>query len=253
MHLTAEQSDVIYQPEEINQIDFSRTPKHVAIIPDGNRRWALRQFMNLDQGHRKGADNLITILKAAKELTIKTVTIYAFSTENWSRSDWEVEAVLNIIKNHLEEQCASMIENGIKLFTIGDCSKLPEDLQETLQKVKNATAHCTDLDLVLALNYGSRDELRRAMLAMLDDCKAGKIHREMVSEKLIGTYLDTAHWRDPELLIRTSGEFRMSNFLLWQISYTEIYNTPVYWPDFTPQHFLEAIITYQSRYRRGGQ
>jgi undecaprenyl diphosphate synthase len=238
-----------YTPEELAALDKRRVPRHVAFIPDGNRRWARERDASSARGHREGADILMDIVKAAKSTGVGYVSFYIFSTENWARDPLEVQAILWLIDSYLKEQCPTMVENGIRLQTIGDLSRFPSDIFETIQQTKEATAHCQDVEMILALNYGGRDEIRRAIQAIL---QAGNIAPEDITEDVIRSYLDTALWPDPDLLIRTSGELCLSNFLLWQTSYTEIYTANVFWPDFTPQHLLEALFNFQRRERRMG-
>lgn len=237
-----------YTEEETSCLEKDSIPKHVAIIPDGNRRWAKKQQSSIESGHREGADNLMDIVKAGKEIGLKTLTFYLFSTENWTRSKEEVDALMWLLPTYLQEQCQTMIDHDIRLGTIGDLTRLPADTLKVIDETKQATAHCQAIDMVLALNYGSRDELRRAFQRMLQD----NVNSEEVTENLISQYLDTARWTDPDLLIRTSGEIRFSNFLLWQISYAEVHIEEVLWPDFSPHHLLNAIISFQKRNRRLG-
>lgn len=244
--------NVYYTPEQLKSLDKSRIPKHVAVIPDGNRRWAKKHHVSAFQGHQKGADILMDIVKASKELGIKVVTFYIFSTENWTRNDEEVKAVLWLLETYVTEQCQTMLAHGIRLQTIGDLARLPDSVKQALQATKDATAECHDIEMVFAVNYGGRDEIRRAMQAILDDYADQKIKREEVTERLISRYLDTNRWSDPDLLIRTSGEFRFSNFLIWQTSYTETYIADILWPDFNPTNLLEAVFSFQKRERRLG-
>lgn len=229
-----------------------RIPKHLTIIPDGNRRWAKRNQLSTFAGHQKGGERLIEIVKAARELNIKTISFYLFSTENWSRHPEEVDMLMWLLENFLVEQRETMIEYGIKVGTIGDLIPLPSRTKGAIEESKAATSHCGDIDMVMALNYGSRNEIYRAFSALLADIDNEKISRELVNEQIISNYLDTALWGDPDLFIRTSGEFRLSNYLLWQISYAEIYVTDVLWPDFNHNCLFEALMNYQSRDRRLG-
>ena len=238
--------------EETTCLDLNRIPQHIAFIPDGNRRWAKKQKMRTSEGHREGSDNLIDIVKAGKELGIKTFTFYLFSTENWNRPQDEIDALMWLLHTYLIEQRPTFLEEGTRLCTIGNLSSLPEYVQKTVQETKEITAHCHEVDLIFALNYGSRDEIKRAMQLIAQDIIDHKIAPSQISENTISKYLDTAPWKDPDLLIRTSGELRLSNYLLWQISYAEIYSTNVLWPDFTPHHLLKALINYQQRERRLG-
>ena len=241
-----------FHSHELARLDFSRIPKHIAIIPDGNRRWAKKRLSAIQEGHREGADTLMETVKAAKEIGIKEITFYTFSTENWNRPELEVTALMMLFNNYLESHCEEMIEWGIRLETIGDLKLLPSYLQKTIEETKNLTRECHEITLILALNYGARNELCRAVISILEDYDHMRITKEEIDEKRISRYLDTHQWQDPDLLIRTSGELRISNFLLWQISYAEIHIAPVLWPDFTPGHLMNAIVDYQGRERRWG-
>ena len=241
-------SKSIFTPEELSLLNLSKSPTHVAIIMDGNRRWAKQRGLPSTMGHWEGAEVLIDVVKAAAELNIKTLTVYSFSTENWTRPTPEIETLMNIFEVYLTQKKELMIREGIRLETIGDLSRLPASVQEAFYKTKNATNHCRRVNLVLALNYGARDEIRRAMLGILKE----NIAPENLTEECIARHLDTHQWGDPDLLIRTSGELRISNFLLWQISYSELYMTDVLWPDFSPRHLYEATLTFQERNRRRG-
>jgi undecaprenyl diphosphate synthase len=221
---------------------------HIAIIMDGNRRWAKEQGLSPIMGHWKGAEVLMEIVKAASELGVKTLTVYAFSTENWSRPEDEIDGLMDIIEVYLSRKKDHMVREGVRLETIGDVSKLPKPVTDALNETKKATAQGDKINLVLALNYGGRNEIKRAISKIIDD----KIESSAVTENLISEYLDTHPWGDPELVIRTSGELRVSNFLLWQISYSEIYVSDVLWPDFTPQHLGEAALEFHRRGRRLG-
>lgn len=242
----------IYTPNQLACLNQNSVPRHVAIIPDGNRRWAKQQAENYQEGHKTGADNLIEISKAGKALGIKTLTFYLFSTENWTRSQEEIGALMWLLQEFLKENCQEMKDQGMRLKTIGQVEALHESALRVLEETIAATAHCKQIDIVLALNYGGRDEIRRAFQKILYHYEEGKLRKEEVTEKLISSYLDTKCWSDPDLLIRTSGEMRISNFLLWQLSYTEIYYTPLLWPEFKPSDLLAAVIDFQKRERRLG-
>lgn len=247
-------SPVILPPcIELPKVNSLPIPEHVAIIMDGNRRWAKNQGLPVSAGHYRGAERLTQIVKAASAFGIKVLTVYAFSTENWKRPSVEVKALMQLFKSYLKRQRSSMIKEGIRLNTIGDIAKFPKDVLQVLEETIEVTKEGTKLDLVIALNYGARDELKRAFGAMIDDCLAKKISKEELSEDLISSYLDTARWPDPDLLIRTSGESRVSNFLLWQISYSEVFVTDVLWPDFGEKDLLAAIQEYQKRELRLGK
>jgi len=242
-----------YSARGIIHLNKERIPEHVAIIMDGNRRWAKKRGLLPMAGHRKGAETLTQITRVAGDLGVKTLTVYAFSTENWKRAPFEVHALMKLFKTYLIKQCPVMIDEGVRLNVIGDVSKFPKDVRDTLEKTLVATEKGRRFDLVLALNYGGRDEIKRAICSIVEDYAREKISKEEISEKLIGQYLDTAKWRDPDLLIRTSGESRISNFLLWQISYSEVVVTDVLWPDFSEKELLNALLEYQKRELRLGR
>ncbi len=241
-----------YTLEQKASLDLLRVPKHIAFIPDGNRRWAKKQQRQVAEGHREGSDNLIEIVKAGKELGVKNFTFFLFSTENWTRPQDEIDALMWLLHTYLIEQRPTFLEEGTRLCTIGDLSALPDYVNQTIDETKQITAKCTEVDLIFALNYGGRDEIKRALQSIVNEVINGNIQPSQITEKLISNYLDTAVWEDPDLLIRPGGEWRISNYLLWQISYTEIFTSPVLWPDFTPYHLLEAITSFQKRERRLG-
>lgn len=238
--------------EETLSIDPNKIPKHIAIIMDGNRRWAKNRGMLPVVGHWHGAEALSKIVEDASSLGVKTLTVYAFSTENWNRSSEEVDSLMNLFKMYLTGQKERMVQEGVRLGTIGDLSRLSKNVRETLDEVREATSQGNKIDLVIAVNYGARDDIRRATKTIVQKCMEGKIQQEEITEKLIKQYLDTAPWGDPDLLIRTSGESRISNFLLWEISYAEVYITDVLWPDFNQHELLKAIAAFQKRERRIG-
>lgn len=227
-------------------------PEHVAIIMDGNRRYAKKENLTIEEGHIAGAKNLLKITEASLKLGIKVLTVYAFSTENWLRSDPEIQSLFNIFEVYLKKMKPLLIENRIKLSTIGDLSPFPLTLKTILYDVKQLTKDGDALELVLAINYGGRDDLMRSIKKISSDVNKGKINESDITEELIATYLYTAKWPDPNLLIRTSGEQRLSNFLLWQVSYTEIYLVKTLWPDFSIEQFYGAIENYKLRNRRLG-
>jgi len=242
----------IYSEEQLAQLDLLSVPKHVAIMMDGNRRWAKRQGLPPVTGHWRGAEALTTIVEAASSIGIEALTIYAFSTENWNRSKFEIKSLFRLWKTYLLRQTPRMIEEGVRLNVIGDLSRFPTDIQCAMQESIEATRDGKGIDLILALNYGARDEMKRAIQKLATDCVEKKMSPEQITEEMVGQYLDTARWKDPDLLIRPSGEHRISNFLLWQISYAEIYLTDVLWPDFCEKQLLCAILEYQTRERRLG-
>lgn len=236
-----------------DSLDPARIPHHVAIIMDGNRRWARKHGKASEFGHWMGAEIISDIVKAASNIGVKILTLYAFSTENWERSKQEVEALMLILEAFLIREREEMQREGVKLETIGDLSRLPQSVLSTLKETQRLTASNEKIQLVLALNYGGRDEICRASLRAHEDFLSGKIKKEDFNENIFASYLDTAKWGDPQLLIRTSGEMRISNFLLWQISYAELVVLDTYWPDFTKQDLYEALASFQIRTRRLGK
>lgn len=243
----------IYSEKQLERLHRFRVPKHIAIIMDGNRRWAKRQGLPPMAGHLQGAETLAKIVRAASTLGIEVLTFYAFSTENWKRSPTEVKALMQLFNTLLVKKREQMLEEGVRFDVIGDVSKLPHALRKIVEETIEITKEGKQFNLVLALNYGGRDELRRAISAIVEDCLAKKLSKEKITEELIASYLDTARWEDPDLLIRTSGETRLSNFLLWQISYSEVCMKDVLWPDFSKEDLFETVLEYQKRERRKGQ
>ena len=208
-----------------------RVPNHIAIILDGNGRWAKKRGMPRSFGHVKGCENLEDICEVAKELGVKYLTVYAFSTENWKRSKEEVDGLMKLFRNYLKKCIKISQKNNMRVKVIGDITAFDSDIQESIEKLEDFSKDFTDLHFQIALNYGSRDEITRAVNRMLEDQKAGKLETP-VSEDTISDYLDTAGIPDPDLMIRTSGELRLSNYLLWQLAYSEFYFTDVPWPGF---------------------
>ncbi|MDN3507165.1 MAG: isoprenyl transferase [Simkaniaceae bacterium] len=251
--ITSLSPEKIYSEKRLHTLNPLRIPKHIAIIMDGNRRWAARRGLLPIAGHMRGAETLVQIVSAASELGVEVLTVYAFSTENWKRNPVEVEALMKLFKTFIAKQKDSMIKEGVRLDIIGDTTRLPADVKDSFDEVIQATKGGNKFNLVLALNYGGRDELKRAVSAIVDDCLSSKLSKDAINEELISSYLDTSKWQDPDLLIRTSGENRLSNFLLWQISYSEVFLTDVLWPDFSEQNLLEAILEYQKRELRIGK
>lgn len=250
--LAIESSKAIFSPEQLAFLEMDKVPRHIAIVMDGNRRWARQRGLPVTLGHWEGAEVLTHIVTAAAELGVKTLTVYSFSTENRKRSESEIEVLMNIFELYLLQKQESMVQEGIRLESIGDLARMPAKVQNAFAVTKKATEHCNRINLVLAVNYGARDEIRRAVSKLLTLQKEGQLKPEEVTEEMISSHLDTAAFGDPDLLIRTSGELRMSNFLLWQSSYTELYVTDVLWPEFLPKHLLDAVLAFQSRTRRKG-
>ena len=227
-------------------------PNHVAIILDGNGRWAKKKGMPRTYGHVKGCENLEKICSVAKELGVKYLTVYAFSTENWKRSKEEVDALMKLFRNYMKKCIKISRDNKMQVRVIGDPTAFDPDLQEKIKELEEYSSQYDELYFQIALNYGSRDEMKRAVQKMAEDVKAEKLNPEEISEQTISDYLDTKGIPDPDLLIRTSGEERLSNFLMWQLAYTEFYFTDVAWPDFNKAEFEKAIAKYNQRDRRFG-
>lgn len=234
-------------------IDPNNMPRHIAVIMDGNGRWAKKKGAMRIFGHRNAVKAVREVTEGCGELGVDYLTLYAFSTENWSRPKDEVEGLMELLVNTLKEEIKSLMDNQVKLITIGETSHLPEDCQRNLAWAMEETKNNTGLTVILALSYSGRWELREAVKAIAREVKEGKLDPETISEENIANHLQTAGIPDPELLIRTSGEMRISNFLLWQIAYTELYITPTLWPDFRKEHLYEAIWSYQQRERRFGK
>lgn len=227
-------------------------PNHIAIILDGNGRWAKKKGMPRSYGHVKGCANLETICDDMKQLGVKYLTVYAFSTENWKRSREEVEGLMRLFRNYLKK-CIKIAErNKMRVRVIGDITAFDKDIQERITYLEEFSKQYDELHFQIALNYGSRDEITRGMRRLAQDAAEGKIKPEDVDEEMVESYLDTAGIPDPDLLIRTSGELRLSNFLLWQLAYTEFYFTDVAWPDFNREELIRAIEKYNARDRRYG-
>lgn len=242
----------IYSQNELALLDKTKIPQHIALIMDGNRRWAKLNKKHYLQGHKSGADNLIKIIKASIALGVKILTVYAFSTENWNRSTKEIGSLMGIFQLYLKRYAQISKKEGVRLRIIGDVSKFSPKLRKIIDHTKEFTEKGDKMELVLALNYGGRDEITRAVKNIVIDCENKRVDKKDISEKLISSYLDTSFAPDPDLLIRTSGELRLSNFLLWQMSYAEFYAVDVLWPDFTQKHLFDAILEYQKRERRFG-
>lgn len=234
-------------------IDKTRLPKHIAVIMDGNGRWAKSKGRPRVFGHKSGVTSVREVSEAAAELQIDFLTLYAFSTENWRRPKIEVSALMALLVETVRSELRTLNKNNIRLQAIGDVSKLPAKSYQALMEGIEDTKNNTGLTLVLALNYSSRWEITTAVKSIAEDVEAGKITSSEITEETIKGYLNTSSIPDPELLIRTSGEQRISNYLLWQIAYTELYFTPVFWPDFRKEDFYDAILDFQNRERRFGK
>lgn len=228
-------------------------PQHIAIILDGNGRWAKAKGMPRNYGHAQGSKNVEKICKEAWRMGIKYLTVYAFSTENWSRPENEVAALMKLLRNYMKTCLKTAAKNDMKIRVIGDIEPLDDDIKSRIRELEAATTDNGGLNFTIALNYGSRDELTRAAQKMAKDCAEGKIKAEEIDESVFETYLDTHGIPDPDMMIRTSGEQRLSNYLLWQLAYSEFYFTDVPWPDFTKEELVKAIEEYNHRHRRFGK
>lgn len=227
-------------------------PQHVAIILDGNGRWAKKKGMPRNYGHAQGSKNVERICEEAWRMGIKYLTVYAFSTENWNRPKNEVDALMTLLRNYMKTCLKTAAKNDMKIRVIGDKTALDSDIKQRISELESATKENQGLNFTIALNYGSRDEMIRATKRLAKDCVDGRVNVEDISEELYETYLDTCGVPDPDLLIRTSGELRLSNYLLWQLAYAEFYFTDVLWPDFTKEELKKAIEQYNRRERRFG-
>jgi undecaprenyl diphosphate synthase len=233
-------------------IDPTRLPRHIAIIMDGNGRWAKKRGLSRILGHRQGADTVREVVTLSRELGIQWLTLYAFSEENWKRPKHEVQALMKLLNRFLKSELKEMLENGIRLNTIGRTSKLPKGTRDVLLDTIEKTADNRHMTLTLALSYGGRQEILDAVSRIANRVERGEITANQITEQMVSDVLYTSGMPDPDLLIRTSGEYRISNFMLWQISYSEIYVTPTLWPDFDKNEYLKAIQDYQQRDRRFG-
>ena len=234
------------------KLDKTKLPAHVAIIMDGNGRWAKKRLLNRVNGHEKGSETVRTIVRTCRQIGISYLTLYAFSTENWLRPKAEVEALMALLKNFLQSERQEMVENNIRLRVIGQLNRLPSKVRKELDRTLKATRELTGMNLILALSYGGRAEIIRMVQEVAEKTKQGIIDPEAIDEELISGYLYTRDIPDPDLLIRTSGEMRVSNFLLWQIAYTELFVTPTLWPDFSKAEFLQILKNFSTRVRRFG-
>jgi undecaprenyl diphosphate synthase len=235
------------------QIDISRIPKHVAIIMDGNGRWAAQRGNDRIFGHEHGVDAVRDSIKAAAEIGVKFLTMYAFSTENWNRPKIEVNALMTLMVKVIKSESDDLFKNNVRLKVIGDHNSLPTKVKKEVEKIEVKLSGNTGLTVIMALSYSSKWEIINAVKSIASDVKKGKIEPDNISQELFDNYLSTANIPDPELMIRTSGERRLSNFLLWQLAYAELYFTPKLWPDFSKEDFWEAICSFQQRERRFGK
>lgn len=234
------------------KVNSENMPKHIAIIMDGNGRWAKKRFLAKKIGHKSGADNLKKIIEESENLGIKYLTAYAFSTENWNRNEDEITSLMNLLREYIDKYLKDVHNSNIKISIIGNLIKLDKDLQEKAEILTELTKNKTGIHVLIAINYGGRDEIVRAVNKIIADINNGKLVTSNITEDSLSAYLDTKNVPDPDLLIRTSGEMRISNFLLWQLAYTEMYFTNKLWPDFNKNDLLEAIKYYKKRDRRFG-
>jgi len=240
-------------PHDSTDLDLTKLPVHVAIIMDGNGRWAKKRLLNRVKGHEKGSDTVRTIVRVSRELGIRYLTLYAFSTENWARPKMEVSALMSLLKKFIQSEKKDMMEHRIRLNALGQIHKLPEDVRTALKQTMDETKNNDGMCLNLALSYGSRDEITSAVKNLAADVKKGLINPEDITESMISDHLFTKDIPDPDLMIRTSGEMRISNFLMWQLSYAEIFFTPTLWPDFNEAEYKKILRDYQMRDRRFGK
>jgi len=234
-------------------VEKERLPRHVAVIMDGNGRWAQRRGLSRVEGHKRGKAAVQAVVEASGELGLEYLTLYAFSTENWQRPVNEVRALMSLLRRYLRTELHKLMENNIRLRAVGDLSRLPAAVRQALEHAVLQTQDNTGLTVVLAISYGGREEIAHAARSVAAAVQAGRIALQDVTEETFAQHLWTSGIPDPDLLIRTSGEFRLSNFLLWQLAYTEIYVTDTLWPDFGREEFLRALADYQSRERRFGR
>jgi undecaprenyl diphosphate synthase len=236
-----------------HHLDSTKIPRHVAIIMDGNGRWAKQHLLSRAKGHEKGAETVRTIVRTSREIGIEVLTLYAFSTENWQRPAKEIEALMRLLKDFLINEESELVAKDIRFDVTGQPHRFPQDVQETIARVKAATKGNSTMTLNLALSYGGRTEITEMVRAIAAKVAGGELSAEQITEQTIADHLYTQGLPDPDLMIRTSGELRVSNFLLWQIAYSELAITPTLWPDFTREEYLSILEQYQNRERRFGK
>ena len=231
---------------------FENTPKHIALIMDGNGRWATKRGLPRLKGHQKGADAVRRCVESAKELGVQYLTLFAFSSENWKRPEAEVKGLMNLMRLFLKREMSELHKHGVRVKAIGDITALDKDIQDMIEKAEEISADNTEMTVLIALNYGGRADILHAVKALIDDCNSGALDVDNIQENDIADRLYTADIPDPDLVIRTSGEHRLSNFLMWQLAYAEIYISETLWPDFSKEDLIKAIQFYASRERRFG-
>ncbi|MCM1006109.1 MAG: isoprenyl transferase [Prevotella sp.] len=239
--------------EKIKKLDPAKVPLHVAIIMDGNGRWAKQRGLDRSFGHLEGVKAVRLATEFASDYGVKYLTLYAFSTENWHRPQPEVDALMHLIGTTIKAETPMLLKNNVQVRIIGDFSRLPKEARDNLSDSMKETAHCTGMKLILSLSYSGRDEILRAAKQLAQECADGKINAGDIDEDAIAARLDTRDFPNPDLLIRTGGEHRVSNFLIWQCAYSEMYFSPTLWPDFGKEAFLDALLDYQNRERRFGK
>lgn len=239
--------------DKIRMLDPKLMPEHVAIIMDGNGRWARRRMRERSDGHAEGVNSVNRITRLSSDLGIKYLTLYAFSTENWNRPQAEVDTLMHLIGWTIRKETPDLVANNVKIHILGETDRLPEEVRESLYDGVRATTHCTGLNLLLCLSYSSRWEITEAARHMAREAAAGRLNPDDIDESTVSSFLTTSRIPDPDLLIRTGGEQRISNFLLWQIAYSELYFTPVLWPDFDNEAYIDALLDFQGRERRYGK
>jgi undecaprenyl diphosphate synthase len=238
---------------DTSELDLTRLPRHVAVIMDGNGRWAQRRGMSRIEGHRRGKDSVRAVVETARRLGIPYLSLFAFSTENWQRPRREVEALMRLLLRYLRSEVRKLMKNEVRVLAIGDMTRLPDPVRRELEQVIELTRANTRLTVGLCVSYGGREDIVEATRRIARAARAGEIDPEAIDQATIADHLGTARFPDPDLLIRTSGEMRISNFFLWQIAYTELYVTEALWPDFREPEFLRALAHYQQRERRFGR
>lgn len=253
VQLAITKNRMIDTSDKLTQLDKSRIPAHVAIIMDGNGRWARMRSQNRSVGHEEGVNSVNRITRFASDLGVDYLTLYAFSTENWNRPEPEVTALMHLIGWTIKNETPDLVKNNVKINLLGDISRLPNEVRANLMEGCEATAHCSGLNLQICLSYSARWEITEAMKTLAKDIVEKGLKTDEITESLISDTLSTRNIPDPDLLIRTGGEQRISNFLLWQIAYSELYFTPILWPEFNEEAFLDALIDYQGRERRFGK
>jgi undecaprenyl diphosphate synthase len=229
-----------------------RLPRHVAIIMDGNGRWAEKRSLDRIAGHYQGAESVREIVRASRRIGISYLTLFAFSSENWNRPAAEVEALMILLRNYLQSELQELRDNDIRFLAVGELSRLPREVLAILDETTRQTAAASRMTLTLALSYGGRDDILQAVRHIGRQCREGTLAPEEINEEIFSRHLWTGNLPDPDLLIRTSGELRISNFFLWQLAYTELYVTPTFWPEFHQEEFIQALLDYQNRQRRFG-